>query len=434
MKQIMKFLLFCLMITSPAFAQEEQNRVLKINIDSDINPVTLEYIKDGIERADEENFECLLIQMDTPGGLLESTKGIVKAILQSPVPVVMYVAPSGSGAVSAGVFITMSCHIAVMAEGTNIGAAHPVGIGGQQDTSQVMGEKVTNWASAWARGIAEKRNRNADWAEQAVRKSVSINEDEALELNVIDYVCFTEKELLETIDGDTVAIGEDQQAVVNTANAQVVTMEMNWRYRILNKIVNPNIAYILMILGIYGLFFELQNPGAMIPGILGAIFLILAFFALQTLPVRSAGVLLILLAIILFVLEIKVTSFGILTVGGIAAMFLGALLLFEETPGFNFGVDWKVALTVAVLTGLFFVFALGLAIKARMTKPTTGREGLVDATGIVLSDISPDKEGDVKVQGEIWKANSDQSIQQGERIIVRQVDGLILNVKKIERS
>jgi membrane-bound serine protease (ClpP class) len=413
------------------YAQTEQ-KILKIVLEGDINPIASEYIEKHIDRAVEGRYECLLIQMDTPGGLLESTKSIVKAIIASPVPVVMYVAPSGSGAVSAGVFITMACHIAVMAEGTNIGAAHPVGIGGQgqTDSTQVMGEKVTNWASAWIRGIAEKRGRNADWAEQAVRRSVSINEDEALRINVIDYVCTTEEELLAAIHGDTVNIGEDQLKVLYTMDATVDVSLMNWRDKILYKLSNPTIAYILLMLGIYGLFFELQNPGAMIPGIVGAIFLILAFFALQTLPVRTAGLMLLGLALVLFILEIKVTSFGILTIGGVVAMFLGALMLFDQTPGFSVGVDWKVALTIAVATGLFFVFALGMAVKARLTQPTTGSEGLIGAPGVAISSINPRHEGDIKIKGEIWRATSPDTVKKGDRVKVVHVDGLVLTVKK----
>jgi len=277
-------------IYSPlSFAQD--GKVLKIIINGDINPASAQYIVDNIKKAERENYECLLIEMDTPGGLLESTKTIVKTILAAQVPVVMYVSPSGSGAVSAGVFITMACHIAVMAEGTNIGAAHPVGIGGQQDSSQVMGEKVTNYASAWMRGIAEKHGRNADWAEKAVRESVSINEAEALRINVIDLICPTQDSLLAAIDGRTVKLEGDKTKTLNTRNAVVEIAEMNWRHQILNKISNPTIAYILLILGIYGLFFELSNPGSILPGVAGGIFLILALFALQTLPVNTAGVL-----------------------------------------------------------------------------------------------------------------------------------------------
>ncbi|MBN1541777.1 nodulation protein NfeD [candidate division KSB1 bacterium] len=429
------FIVFCLIgvMVAGAQSQEPLPRVLKIVIDGDINPVSANYIIDNIERAHRKGYECLLIQMDTPGGLLESTKSIVKELLSSPVPVVIYVSPSGSGAVSAGVFITMAGHIAAMAEGTNIGAAHPVGIGGQQDTSQVMGEKVTNWASAWIRGIAEKRGRNADWAEQAVRRSVSINETEALEINVIDYICADEQELLQVIDGKSVQIEGAEPKILRTRTAAVDIDEMKWHQRILYKISNPTIAYILLMLGIYGIFFELQNPGAMIPGIAGAIFLILAFFALQTLPVRTAGILLILLAIGLFILEVNVTSYGILSVGGVVALFLGSLMLFEQAPGFHFAVDWRIALTIAVATGLFFFFAMGFALKARLTRPTTGKEGLVQACGVAITPIFPERDGDVKIKGEIWHATSSEKIKKNEPIIVVEVDGLVLHVRKHTR-
>lgn len=413
---------------------ETAPKVLKILIDGDINPIASKHIVDNIAKAHRTGCECLLIQMDTPGGLLESTKTIVKEMLAAPVPVVVYVAPSGSGAVSAGVFISMASHIAVMAEGTNIGAAHPVGIGGQQDTSQVMKEKVTNWASAWIRGIAEKRGRNADWAEQAVRQSVSINEREALESNVIDYICASEADLLAAIDGLTVELENKPAKTLKTRGAEVTIYEMKWHHRVLYKLSNPTIAYILLMLGVYGLFFELQNPGAMIPGIAGAIFLILAFFALQTLPVRTAGLLLVLLAVGLFILEVYVTSYGILSVGGVASLFLGSLMLYEEAPGFNLGVDWRVALTVAVASGLFFLFAMGLAMKIRLKRPTTGKEGLIESTGIALRAISPKQNGEVKVKGEIWQAASNETIKKNDSIKVVEVQGLVLHVRKLPRQ
>ncbi len=410
---------------APAAAEEAE--VLKITIDGDINPVSAMYIVKAIERAEKEEYTCVIIQMDTPGGLLESTKSIVKEILTARVPVVMFVAPSGSGAVSAGVFITLACHVAVMAEGTNIGAAHPVSAGGGADTSRVMTEKVTNYASAWIRSIAEKRGRNPEWAEMAVRKSVSITEKEALEKKIIDLVVKDEAELLQALDGREVQT-DDGTRVIKTRNAQVISMPMTWQHRILYKISNPTIAYILLMLGVYGLFFELSNPGSIVPGVAGGIFIILAFFALQTLPLNTAGLLLILFAILLFILEVKVTSYGILTIGGIVSMFLGAIMLFDEAPGFPVRVDWRVALTFALATAAFFVFALGLALKARLSRPTTGQEGLIGAHGVALTRLS-NEEGEVKVQGEIWQARSDQEVAKGASIEVVHVDGLVLTVR-----
>jgi len=419
--------LMWLLMAVSATAVAAPGKVLKISVDGDINPVSADFIVKNIERAERDQYACLLIEMDTPGGLLESTKTIVKRIITARVPVVMYVAPSGSGATSAGVFITLACHVAAMAEGTNIGAAHPVGAGGATDTSKVMGEKVTNWASSWIRGIAEKRGRNADWAEKAVRESVSINEKEALKIGIIDYVCKNQDDLLAALDGRIIKLEEGEKQLF-TKGAVIHSAEMSWRHRILYKISNPTIAYILLMLGIYGLFFELSNPGAVLPGVVGGIFIILAFFALQTLPLRAAGMLLVLFAIILFILEVKVTSYGVLTIGGVVAMFLGSIMLFEEAPGFPVRVDWRVALTFAITTAAFIILALGLALKARLSKPTTGREGLIGATGIALTDLNPS--GRIKVMGEIWQAEAESRIHRGEPLRILAVDGLILKVEK----
>lgn len=417
-------LLFLLITLSISHASEN---ILKIQIEGDINPISAEYILDNIERAENENFQALLIQMDTPGGLLQATQDIVKGILEANVPVIMYVAPSSAGAVSAGVFITMACHVAAMAEGTNIGAAHPVSAGGQQDTSAVMKEKVENYAASWARGIAEKRNRNADWIEQAVRKSVSINEKEAVELNVVDLIAPTQDSLLTLLDGREIEL-PDKTVILSTRNADIRVGEMGWMRSILYKISNPTIAYILLTLGIYGIIFELSNPGSILPGVVGGIFLILAFMALQTLPVQAAGILLILFAIVLFILEVTVTSYGILTIGGIVSMFLGGLMLFRDAPGFPFQVDWRVALAVAICTGAFFVFALGMAMKVRLTRPKTGSEGLVNTKGIAITDMDP--RGSVRLHGEYWSAVSDEPVKKGDTVRVIEVDGLLLKVVK----
>jgi membrane-bound serine protease (ClpP class) len=422
MRPFPRFLLLAAILVG---SLQAENKILKISIDGDINPVSAEFIVRNIDRAEAGRFECLLIEMDTPGGLLESTKTIVKKMMSSPVPVVVYVAPSGSGAVSAGVFITLAAHVAVMAKGTNIGAAHPVSVGSGSDTDT---SKVTNWASAWIRGIAEKRGRNADWAEKAVRESVSINENEALNKHIIDGICASEDSLLRWLDGRTVQL-EKGQAILHTRGATIIFQEMSWRHRVLYKISNPTIAYILMMLGIYGLFFELSNPGAVLPGVVGGIFIILAFFALQTLPLRAAGLLLILFAIILFALEVKVTSYGVLSIGGIVAMFLGSIMLYEDAPGFPVRVDWRVALTVTLATALFFIFALSMALKVRLTKPTTGQEGLVGEQGVALNDVY--HEGTVKVHGEIWKAVSDTPIKKGATVAVVEVKGLVVKVTQI---
>ena len=420
---IASLLLFAAFAPAPA---ADPAPVLKIVLNGDINPVSAMFIVHAITAAEKEGCTCLIIQMDTPGGLLESTRTIVKEIMAARVPVVMYIAPSGSGAVSAGVFITLACHVAAMAEGTNIGAAHPVSAGGGADTTRVMSEKVTNYASAWIRSIAEKRGRDPQWAEMAVRKSVSITEKEALQKKIIDLIAKDESALLEALDGRTVQL-ESGSRILKTRNAPVITREMSWQHRILYKISNPTIAYILLMLGIYGLFFELSNPGAIVPGVAGGIFIILAFFALQTLPVNTAGLLLILFSILLFVLEVKVTSYGVLTIGGIVSMFLGAIMLFDEAPGFAVRVDWRVALTFALATAAFFIFALGMALKARLTRPTTGQEGLIGAKGIALAPISQHA-GTVRILGELWQAQSSQEIAAGSPVEVLKIEGLVLTV------
>ncbi len=415
-------------LASPSLSAPGHVHVIKV--EGDVNPVLARFIIRHIEKAEKARAECLIIKIDTPGGLVLSTQDIVKRIMGAEVPVVVYVWPSGGGAVSAGVFIAMAAHFVVMAPGTNIGAAHPVGIG-VEDTSKVMTEKTTNWAAAWMRSIAEKRGRNAEWAEKAVRESASITEEEALRKKVVDFVCASLQEVLETLDGKETEVASGR-VTLHTKDAVVSEYGMDWRSLILYKISNPTIAYILLVLGIYGIFFELSNPGSVLPGVVGGIFLILAFFALQQLPIRAAGLLLILFAIVLFVLEVKVTSYGVLTIGGIVAMLIGSLMLFQETAMPSMRVDWRVALAAAITTGVFFFFAMGMALKAKMSKPTTGKEGLIGEKGVVITDLTP--EGQVRLHGEIWTAYSDEPIPAGQKIQVVAVDGMSLKVKKFAAS
>lgn len=395
-----------------------------------ISPVSAEFITKSIKRAEEEGAHCLIIELDTPGGLLESTKQITKSFFAANIPIIVYVSPQGSGATSAGVFITYAAHIAAMAPSTTIGAAHPVTIQGGADTSSVMNDKVTNYAVSTIKAAAEKRGRNAEWAEKAVRESVSVTENEALELNVVNFIAPSVDSLLVQVNGMTVEVASGEYTL-NTENAAIDYREMNFRYRILEKISNPNVAYILLMIGIWGIFFELSNPGAIFPGVVGALFLILGFFALQTLPVNYAGLLLILLAIILFILEVKITSFGLLTIGGIIAMILGSLMLIEQPPD-NFqpviSISLSLILAFVAITAAFFIFAFSMAFKAHLSKVTTGAEGIIGEEGIAQTKISP--EGTVNVHGEIWKATSDQQIRKGERIRVVSVSGLKLKVEK----
>ncbi len=403
-----------------------------ITVESIISPVSAEFITKSIDLAQDQGAHCLIVQLDTPGGLLESTRQITKSFLAAKIPVIVYVAPQGARAASAGVFISYAAHLVAMAPSTNIGAATPVTIGGgSPDTTSALKHKITNDAAAQVRTLAEKRGRNAEWAEKAVRDAVSITEREALDLNVINFISPSLDSLIAQLDGQVVSVPAGEYEI-RTEGLAVVKREMNFRYRVLDKISNPNVAYILMMLGIYGLFFELSNPGSILPGVVGGICLILAFFALQTLPINYAGLLLIIVALILFVLEVKVVSYGMLTVGGVAAMILGSLMLIEEPPDSfapALSISIGVIVTVVACTATFFIFAFSLAFKSHRRRVTTGAEGLVGEVGVAQTKLSP--EGKVKVHGEIWSAAASESISKGARVSVIAVQGLVIKVKKV---
>lgn len=416
--------------TSPQESSQAGGLVHVIKVASAITPITAEFITKSIERAEEEQALCLIIELDTPGGLLESTKQITKSFFAANVPIVLYVSPQGSSATSAGVFITYAAHIAAMAPSTTIGAAHPVNIQGAADTSSVMNDKVTNYAVSTIRAAAERYGRNAEWAEQAVRESVSITENEALQLNVVNFISPSVDSLLKQIDGQKLKVASGER-VLKTKNARIDYQEMNFRYRILDKISNPNIAYLLFLLGLGGLFFELSNPGAVFPGVIGALSLILAFFAFQILPVNYSGLLLILLAVVLFIMEVKITSYGLLTIGGVIAMFLGSLMLIEHPPDIFkpvISISLGTIISAVILTAAFFLFAFALAIRTHFKKVTTGSEGLIGELGVAQTKVS--SEGKVKVHGEIWNAECDDVIKKGEKIRVVSVDGLKLKIEK----
>ena len=350
---------------------------------------------------------------------MESMRIIVKKELSSTIPIIVYVAPGGARAASAGVFITMAANIAVMAPGTHIGAAHPVTLGGGEGKeSKTMTEKIVNDTVAFVKNIAKTRGRNADWAEKAVVKSVSITEDEAVKLNVVDFISPDLPSLLAKIDGKVVKLNGVTRTL-QTKGVQPKPIEMSWRDRLLDVISNPTIAYILLMLGIYGIFFELSSPGAILPGVVGGIFLILAFYALQMLPVNYAGLALIFFGIILFIAEIKVVSHGLLAVGGVISLFLGSMMLFQS-PVEYMRVSLSVIIPAVLVSAAFFIFAVTKAINARLKKPTTGMEGLIGEAGIAATPISP--EGKVSIHGEFWNATSDQNIEEGEKVQVIGVD------------
>ncbi len=423
-----KYLILLLAVLSLTFITSLSSAdIIVIKADGIVNPVMSEFISKSIDDAAENNSELVVIELDTPGGLDTSMRAIVKKIISSEVPVAVHVSPSGARAASAGVFITMSAHIASMSPGTNIGAAHPVAVGGKMDED--MAKKAENDAAAYIRSIAEKKNRNAEWAEKAVRESVSITEKEALELKVIDLVSVDTVALLEAIDGRTfeTTVGK---VMVRTKGVNITHREMGVRDRILDIISNPNIAYMLMLLGFYGIFFELTNPGVIFPGVIGAISLILAFYSFQTLPVNYAGLLLIVLAIVLFILEIKLTSYGLLSIGGLISMLIGSLMLFDSPLPF-FRLSLKVILPGVVLTTLFFTMTVFLVIKAYRRKPVTGSEGLIGMEGSAKTDIL--KDGQVSVHGEIWSAWSDEPIATGDKIVVESMEHLKFKVKKLSQ-
>ena len=423
---ILSFFTFLLTIGIPVHS-EDKAPIFIAEVDGIINPATAKFITESIDQAVEQGGQCLIIQLDTPGGLMDSMRNIVKKILASPIPIIVYVAPSGARAASAGVFITMSAHIAVMAPGTHIGAAHPVTLGAEGKESKTMSEKVVNDAVSYAKTIAKTRRKNVDWAEKAVRKSVSVTEEEALKLNVIDFISPDIQDLLTKIDGRIVKFDGVTRTLL-TKGVQPRSIKMSWRYKLLDTISNPSIAYILLMLGIYGIFFELSNPGAILPGVVGGIFLILAFYALQMLPINFAGLALILFGILLFIAEIKVMSHGLLAIGGIISLFLGSLMLIES-PTEYMRISLSVIIPAVLVSAAFFMFAITKAIKARLTKPTTGMEGLIGETGTVSTPIAP--EGKVSIHGEFWNAISDQNIEKGEKVQVIGVTNLILKVKKI---
>jgi len=402
-----------------------RGEVLVITVNGVINPVAAEYIEKAIKKSSEMKAEALIIELDTPGGLDTSMRSIVKDIVGSPVPVVVFVSPGGARAASAGVFITMAAHIAAMAPGTNIGAAHPVAVGGKMD--KVMSEKATNDAAAYIRSISEQRGRNVEWAEEAVRKSVSITETEALKKNVIDLIARDINSLLAAIDGKVIKTYPGQKTL-KTANAGTVRFETGLRHKVLNFISDPNVAYILMLLGFYGLFFELTSPGAVLPGVIGSICLVLAFYSFQTLPVNYAGLLLIIIGVVLFILEIKITSYGMLTVGGIVSLVLGSLMLFESPLPF-FKLSLSVIIPAALVTSLFFGLSVRLAYRAHKKKVVTGVEGLIGLEGTAKTDINADG-GSVFVHGEFWSAYSDALIHKGERVVVEEIKGLRIKVKR----
>jgi len=399
-----------------------------ITVNAAITPAIAGYVLKSIEEAGKTGADGLVIRLDTPGGLDLAMRDIAKGILNAPLPVIVYVSPAGARAASAGVIVAMAAHIAAMAPGTNIGAAHPValGLGGGMDKTMLA--KVENDAVAYVSGIARKRGRNEEWVENAVRKSVSITAEEALRLKVIDIVATDLNQLLEQIDGREVALAAGNKAL-RTKSAILNEKKMGTRQQILSALSDPNIAYILFLLGLAGLYFEFAHPGVILPGVVGGISLILAFFAMQTLPVNYAGVLLILFALMLFIAEVKVISHGILSMGGVVSLVMGSLLLFDS-PDPALRVSLKVMIPALVVIILFFAGVIRLVLKAQMRKRQMGREGMIGSLGEAVTDIH--ETGKVFVHSEYWSAWSDQPVEKGKKVRVVDVAALKLKVEAQE--
>ena len=419
----------CLLVVNGAVSPDvpaATKHIKVLAIEESINPGTAHFLARGVKQAEEDGAPLLIIQLDTPGGLVTSMRTMVKTIMNSQVPVAVFVGPSGAQAASAGVFVTIAADIAAMAPGTNIGAAHPVaGMG--KDMDKTMDTKVVNDLAAFIKGIADQRGRNVEWAEEAVRQSVSVTAEEALQLKVIDLIARDVDDLVAKLDGWPVRTKEGEKKLA-LKGIPMQHVEENLRDKVLKTIGNPNIAYLLMLLGLAGLYFELSHPGAVFPGVIGGISLILAFYALQALSVNYAGVLLIILGAILFLLEIKVASYGLLSVGGITCLILGSIMLFD-TEGSGVRVAWSVLIpSVAVISG-FFIGVATLAMRAYLSRPRTGHEALIGEIALTKEALAP--QGKVFVHGELWNAVADNTIPAGTQVEVVGVENLWLKVRRI---
>ena len=407
--------------------------ILKITVNAAIHPVTSEYIRGAIDRADKEGASLLLMTLNTPGGLDSSMREIIEKILSAKTPVAAFVAPSGARSASAGFFIGIASDLFIMAPGTNTGAAHPVGISiTGQSMDQTTEDKVTHDAAAYIKTLAEKRGRNVKMAEDAVRKSLSYTEKESLQGGIIDLVAKDEEEIINALDGKTIHRFNGEETVLHLKQQPVIDVPMSARQKFLLTISNPNFAYILLMIGLLGLYFEFANPGAILPGVLGGISLLLAIFAFQILPINYVGLILILLAIVLFILEVKVHSFGALSIGGIIAMLIGSTMLINA-PIPELKPSLKFIIPVALGVSLIFIFLVFLVVQAHRRKVATGKEGLIGEIGLAQTDLNPS--GKVFVHGELWQAEADEFIPIGAKVKVGRVEAnLSLKVTKANQK
>ncbi|MGB8768154.1 MAG: nodulation protein NfeD [Candidatus Korobacteraceae bacterium] len=421
-----RFILACGLLVLFATSVASANSIVKIRVDDTIQPITAEYIDRAIEHARQTNADAVLIELNTPGGLLDSTRSIIEKILASPVPVIIYVAPSGARAASAGFFILEAADVAAMAPGTNTGAAHPVTLGGEK-MDDTMKTKIENDSAAFMRSYVGPRGRNVQLAETAVRQSKSWTDQEALQQHLIDIVARDQNDLFQQIDSRTIKRFDGKTVKLHLAGDSVVELPMTVRQRILDFLLDPNIAFLVLAVGALALYAEFNHPGAVVPGVVGVIFILLALFALNLLPTRFASLTLIIAAFVMFALEAKFGTHGILALGGIVLLTLGGLLLVDG-PIPQMRVQLWTALGVSVPLGLITVFLMSIAIRARRSKVVTGLQGMIGAVGEARTDIDP--EGKVFVQGELWNAHARSRVGIGEQVVVRKVEGLELEVEK----
>lgn len=425
--RLLRALLFVLLLVGLTVAATAPRAVYVLRAVGSVNPGLAEFIVEGIRHATHENAEALVIELDTPGGLDSSMRQIVQAISNAKVPVIVYVYPRGARAASAGVFVTMAADVAAMAPGTNIGAAHPVSVGmGKMD--QTMEKKVLNDMVALGRSLAAERGRNADWLEKAVRQSVSIPASEAVKLKVVDLMANNLEDLLAKINGRQVEVA-GKQLVLHTVGAPVREIPEGVRFKLLKYIADPNIAFILMMIGLAGLYFEIAHPGVVLPGVFGSICLLLAFFAFQTLPINYIGVLLILLAFVFFILEFKIVSYGLLSVAGVVSLFLGGIMLFRGGEGGGMSISWGVLIPMVIIISLFFIVVAGIVFRSHVQRSTTGIAGMVGERGVAYTALNP--EGQVFVHGEYWHAESTEPVAKGEAVEILQVVELKLLVRRV---